>query len=590
MSSAALWITLIILMGIGGFWLYGLGWIIMRPDEQLVYQHTVGSLMDTVWYQGRQDVQAPLWHAFFWTWRQIAGDSEFAGRYQGVLFSLLTIAFVYQLAGRWFDGQHYGWFAMIAVAVNAHFFTYAFEIRPYPVVLLAAVLSMWFLERWLRLQTRRAAIIYGATLALLMYVHYFLAFLGMAQLIYIVAQRPKRAIWMQYGTALLTAFGFWAVWMPIFVGQVITLREIEGSLGIATTTTATNWKTIWRLLELTTNGLPYLLIAMAVWGGYWVRKREYGLVLLWAFGVPAISFTVNLVANVYDPRYVVAMSLGVGIMAGVVIASTPYWLVRIGLLAAFVGVSVWQIPDHLPDRVPHREIFQTISRLSEPGDVMYFDLVDERSPLTAWQMNQYLAPELESNRVRNPAEAEAHRRIWHVTADLHDSGVRERFWEIERTHPLQMALGDCRRWCFYAQLLEGAPNAEALHTFTAPRFDDRLSFYGADHEITDDGIAVRLWWMVEQPLVLDYSMSVRLVDANGGVVMQEDSPPLNAEGEPIPTSQLEAQRMTIDWRNFRQLAAGDYHLQLVVYQPIDGYTLPTETGEDRVQLQMITVP
>jgi hypothetical protein len=455
---------------------------------------------------------------------------------------------------------------------------------------------MWQFWQWLGEPSWRRTFTYGASMALMAYVHYFLAYLVLIQIIYWLAFRPNRQQWLRFAAAGAFALMIWSPWMQTFFYQVNLLREIDGgSLGIASTTTATSWANIRRLMERATNGHIFIFVALLLFGVWRVRRHEYGLLLLWGLGVPVIALTLNNFANVYDQRYIVYLSIGLSSSIGVTIAALPTRILPYVGIMCFVALNLWTLTDHLPTRVPYRHILQRITENAQLDDVILYDNAEEDSPLVRWNINLYLDDELRDSTVASVKEAREYRRVWYVSGNLVQDGVQERFWQLERTHPLMLVTGRCQAdGCFIAQLVEGAPQGKPIDVFESPLDTniDRLPFYGADVDtISDAAVDVRLWWMVDQPTQLDYSMSLRLVDMNGGLVAQKDSPPVTKEGDIQPTSQLAPERMTIDWRTLdvASLPAGEYQLQLIVYQPIDAYNLKGEAGEV-LSLQTIILP
>ncbi len=124
----------------------------MHPDEVLSYVGTEGDLAFTVGYQvGIHDNQAPAWFVLFWAWRQVAGSSEFSARALSLLLTLLTLALLCWLGRVWFPSRS-PWIEVViplTLLGNGFFFTYALDIRPYPLVLLCAALSMAAFQRWM---------------------------------------------------------------------------------------------------------------------------------------------------------------------------------------------------------------------------------------------------------------------------------------------------------------------------------------------------------------------------------------------------------------------------------------------------------
>lgn len=601
----------------------------MHHDEQLVYHFTRFDLAYTVWYQGNQDVHPPLWFSFFWLWRQFVGTAEFSGRLQAILFSLITLAFVWRIGRDWFGRARMGLLSMMALGLNGYFLQYALEIRPYALSMLLAAVSSWVLWRWLKTGERRMGLLYGALVAVMFYVHYFLAFLVAMHLvfglIYIVTRRAlqsRKVLVFQAVSAALVAFVLWLPWLPTFLLQNATLRRLAAEAGNAygagigtpVTTRFTNLQTIADLVVLSTNGqvaiYALVLLAGAIYG--W-RRKAYWLVLLWAFGAPALSLLVNLVAAVYNPRYVAYLTVGLALALGVGLASlalplgagmkrigglaqTSLLLRTLGMLIVltFFGLSLLALPGTVPVRIPYRDIFRQMSAQAEPGDVVYFRQGGEGDNLVQWNMDAYLSPTFSVISDYDLAEAERARRVWFLTGDLFDERVKSDFAALEPSHPVQTVIGQCdRRWCYVAQLMEAPPLSEPV-VFADSDTGDALAFYGADIDRVDAAqIDTRLWWRVEQPLARDYSFGLHLLDTSGNLVAQNDGPVQHYGAETVQTSTMQPGRIYIDFRSLTlppDLPSGQYALTLVVYRPWDNLRLTLADGVDHLLLETITLP
>lgn len=462
----AWWPALLALFLIALFLVDGISRTYMHPDEYLVYRFTREDLNYTVSYLAGSDTHPPLWFSFFWVWRQVVGTSEVAGRMQAVLFSLLALAVLYQTGRTWFGAPRYGLFAMVCLAGLALFFQYALEIRPYGLVLLLGSVSMFSFHRWLAKARWRWGVVYAVSVAAMLYVHYFLVTLILAQAVVFLgwfARRPSRRLaWQAVGAAAL-ALALWSPWLPSFVNQLQNLRSAEllggnarGAIGAGTTTEVTSLQTIMRLVERATNGQPGLyglvLLAGIVLLG---RRANYRLALWWALGVPAISLLLNTVAAVYAPRYVLSFILGLGLALGAALAALP-GRVRWLALAAFAAVSLWALPSQLPqDRVPYRDIVAAFAASARPGDALFYDRANESDDVWKWEVGRQFQPGWGGYRVTTIEDAQAAQRVWFLTADWHNPDVQANFRAIEATHPLQQVIGDCNRyWCFLIQLLE----------------------------------------------------------------------------------------------------------------------------------------
>jgi hypothetical protein len=569
----------------------------VRADEYLVYHFTRNDLGFLIRLLAESDVHPPLWFSSFWGWRQIFGDSEFVGRIYAVFLSMLTFAGVYQIGRRWFGAARYGLFAIMVLGVNALFLNYAIEIRPYAMIMLLVTASMWFYQRWLAGRRWRDALCYGLSVAAMLYVHYFLFVLIVIQVLYFVGVHGRqKALWKQAFGAAGFALLIWLPWVPAVVNQITILRQGEilggnarGIIGSGATTMPTSWRAISELIAIATNGLwPLyaLVLAVSLWFGW--RRRNYRLALVWALGVPVVSMAFNLFLAIYTPRYVVYLVLGLALILAFAFAALPWRRLSVGLLLAFTGVSLMNVPTQLPPHIPYRELFGEVSRLAQPGDVIFIDQPQTRdSDYQQWILGRYLRPDLRENRVYTVEDALPHRRIWHVTEHWMDDAVRDRFRQIEAGHPLQFSMGNCTSaWCYHVQLLEGPPNA-------APSiFGEGLAFWGVDIEsVTNDTLSARLWWVAEMQQPLDYSIGVQLFDANGLLVAQHDGPVKNwYTGEDVQTSQLTPGHIYIDHRQLtlpESLPPGNYTLSLIVYQYWDNARLTLENGMDLLDLKTI---
>lgn len=563
----------------------------LYSDETLVYESTGYDYVTTMSYLPTKDVHPPLWLSIFWLWRHLVGDNEFAGRIHAFLFSLLTLAMTYRIGRDWFGRARHGWFALALLGTNAFFLTYAFDIRPYALVMLVAAVSMWVFERWLRRGTRRLALAYAAVTALLFYLHYFLVFLVVAQVIYFLLRRPSRRLIVQAAGIPLLILALCAPWLPSFAAQVGHLRELAQEagntygLGVGTpaTTNATNVETILRLAQVATGGQPLFYGLLLAFGAalLW-RRAQYRLALIWVLGVPAVALLLNTVAAVYNERYVVYLAVGLALAVGAALAALRRVVARDLVLIGVVALNLWLLPAQLPVRVPYRDLYRSMD--SRPGDVAYFaDPIDQ---FLDWQNQTYLPPVLKIVKDSDLDAASTARRVWFMTGNWFDPQVHAWFEQLEPTHPVQQVLGQCdRAWCYLVQLMEAPPLA------TPQRFGATMDFWGADVDsVSRDAISARLWWRVEQTPDADYSISLRLVDSAGALAAQKDGPIQHYGIETVQTSQLQPGKIYIDWRALdTSIPVGTYRLELVVYQSWDNTRLLLPDGSDALTLETLTI-
>jgi 4-amino-4-deoxy-L-arabinose transferase-like glycosyltransferase len=591
-------IGLLAVFVLAAFYVHNIQTTFMISDEYLVYRFTRGSLPETIDYLANRDVHPPLWFSFFWLWRRVGGESDFAGRMQAILFSMLTLSVVYQLGKRWFGASFYGVFSMIVLGVAALFFHYSLEIRPYALALLLTSLSMLFFQRWLKLRTWQSAIPYAVTLATMLYLHYFLLTFILTQVIYFLFQRPSPPLLKQAIGVALLAFLLWLPWFPSFMTQFGHIRAVElasgdarGVAGSSVTTQPTSVDSIVGLVQLATNG-QWLLYALVLLAGlvYSWRKANYRLALVWAIGVPAVAFMLNTLVAVYSPRYIVNFVIGLALVIAAGLALVPSRL-KWGALALFAGISLWAMPSQLPqDIIPYHMLFRELSAQAQPGDMVLLDHSGyEDGDVMRWQL-QHIVPE--SLRIDTTLDIEKvlpARRIWYVTGDWLNPDVRAIFSRIEQTHPRQSGFGQCDlRWCYLIQLMEAPP-------FETPQvFGLDMAFWGLDVDaVSPEAIQTRMWWKVDQTPPLDYSIGLHLLDAEGNLVAQADGSINHYGQQNINTAQLEPGKIYIDFRTLTlpfALSAGQYQLDMIVYDWQTGERLTLADGGDHLSLDSIMIP
>jgi 4-amino-4-deoxy-L-arabinose transferase-like glycosyltransferase len=594
-------VGLAVLFGFAVYYVHGIHTTYMTVDEYLAYRFTRDSLSDSLSYLANRDVHPPLWFSFFWLWHRIAGESDFAGRMQAILFSMMTMTVVYQLGRCWFGSARYGLMAMVILGVSSLFFWYTHEIRPYGLAMLAASLSMLAFGRWLRLRTRRSAILYAASVALLLYIHYFLFLFIAVQMVYFfVVSGHVRRMWREGVLVALAAFIFWLLWFPNFLTQFQHIREVElasgmsrGVAGSGATTQATSIEAIWQLVQLATNGQPGLyglIFGVSVYFGW--RRGGYRLAFTWALGLPLIAFTFNLVVAVYTPRYIVNFVIGLALVLAVGFAALPR-RIRWGGLAVFAAVSLWALPGQLPkDIIPYRDLFIRLEAESQPGDVLFFDKGNQEDRVFQWQGRHIFSAEFLAARTivyeTDEALAARARRIWHVTAFWFNEDVSASFQRIEQTHPRQGGWGQCDvNWCYLIQLLVAPP-------WDQPQtFGDQLPFWGYDLDrVTAGNIRARLWWRADRGTTASYSIGLHLTDAAGNLVVQSDGVINNYDQALVDTTQLVPGQIYVDFRSLTPatpLSSGDYRLSLIVYDWQTGERLRLLDGTDRLELETIHI-
>jgi uncharacterized membrane protein len=131
------------------------------------------------------DVHPPLYYFLLHYWVMIFGTSESAVRLLSVLFGVLAIPMTY-MVGRQLFNEEAGLLGALILAVSAFNVQYSQETRMYSLMVLLALISMYFFWRFLQQSNLVSSVGYVFSTTLLVYTHYFGVFVVIAQNIYLV--------------------------------------------------------------------------------------------------------------------------------------------------------------------------------------------------------------------------------------------------------------------------------------------------------------------------------------------------------------------------------------------------------------------
>ena len=188
--------------------------------------------------------------------------------------------------------------------------------------------------------------------------------------------------------------------------------------------------------------------------------------------------------------------------------------------------------------------FTLLRENMQPGDVIVVDPSFNSTPSSVWD---YYLRVYFPNGLPFVDSPEGYRRVWYVTVDwLRDPALDAR---VEAGRVAGKYFGPPN---FLIRLYEAPPDPVGI------LFANGMRFHGIDIEraSTPDGpvyhegetVKIRLWWSVDRPVDLDYSVGTYLLGDNG-VNVQTNGPPQPSDAPP-ETSQWEPGRFYIDEREF----------------------------------------
>src|SRR5512139_1981962 len=159
----------------------------------------------------------PGYYVLLRAWTLFAGRGEFALRYPSVIFGVLGVALVYRV-GRRGLGSTVGALAALILTLQPFHFYYSQDARPYSLMVVEAMLMVYFFDRLCRDPRVRWWLAFGLVGAFAVLTHYWMALVVAALCVYLLlhlrAHRQLALVW----------FGGLAAVAAVMLGWLVTSR------------------------------------------------------------------------------------------------------------------------------------------------------------------------------------------------------------------------------------------------------------------------------------------------------------------------------------------------------------------------------
>ncbi|MBL8133305.1 MAG: glycosyltransferase family 39 protein [Anaerolineae bacterium] len=544
-----------------------------------------------------QDRHPPAYFLALNLWSAVTGDSRLALRFLNILAGILTVAVTYRIGAETF-GRRAGVFGALFLAVLSFPVYYSQEVRHYGWLTFAVSLMSLAFLRVLRRPSRTRLIVYGLTVAFMLYVQYLGALLLAVQGVYVlffwrVGLRAKGRLASAWALAALCVLP----WLLVMAQHLAHLLG-SGGLNNYPERLTSSLDTFIRIPNLLFDGQFALLGAAYAIGAFGLLRdrrmlatRHCGYVALGGSGLYAAMFVVNHWVGLLAPRGMVFLLPLIVVVCGAGLARLPDSRIRL-LLVAFTVIAI--LGDYTPPqpRIAADAIAEQIASESDEGDLIVLEMDWDNYAVSyelerqdaqgevflTWRKKDYRDPD-----AQGLFSAESllpdYQRVWVVqwlqppqTLNLLQSGALG--FRLARW--FDVPLGDQ-----YGTRFEDRTATVAL--FEQVDSDGEIALFGDQLALRDavfsetaapgDTLLVDLWWAALQPVALDYSVGVYLMDESSGVVAQHDAAPGDA-----PTSQWASGGLVFDRHRIAlpdDLPLGRYALAVSTYWYADPRPLPT---------------
>jgi hypothetical protein len=574
---------LLVVLLLLAFWVIttNLTWESMWADEAASWGFTRAGLDYVFLSVIKQDVHPPTYYIYVWLWRTwMSSDNLFILRLCSVFPALLAIAFCYRVGRDWFSNRWVGLGAMAFLMTSGVFIYHARELRMYPIIVLMALVSWWFL--WRLVNDKRAGWWqYTLWVILMAYTYYYLADVVLMQLIF-VALFYRTKIWRVIAPCVIALIAF-LPWLPIFILQLRTARAQANDpnapiIGKFLGTVSTNAGAITDLILSYTAKQPIFVIFLIIVGLSAIfvlpaKSRRWVIAAaLWLFLTLILFLSINLVIPIYGPRFVLFVLPAVALLVGLAVYRMPDRRIRTATVSVLlIGGLVTHQDGFLSPHTPHRDLLATVSEHYLPGDRIWYNL--DAGALGS----SVLASEESYHLIHDAPNLKLDYFVWAAPSEFVDVKTTRRVWDIrpywvdippQIVEPLQNGRAVTEQYTILAytiRLYEAPPQdapaifGDMLAMKVSP--PDQASYH------PNDVVTVPTWWQAQKQVPLDYSIGLILTkDGSTDPVAQLDK---GLVINKLPTSQLvPSDNFTLDNLSLTlpgNLAPGDYSIWAALY-------------------------
>lgn len=538
-------------------------------DEIWSIWQTMGTPQQIV--QWTSPTESPAYFLLLDAWKHLAGIDPFVLRYFSLLLCLPGFVFMYRAVRRQ-HGHVAGLVASLAyyafaisqfTSLYARSYVFAFSVLP---------LTLWLIQRYFDKPSFLRSILLALSLVIL-----YISTVTIVPVFFLLGLY----------TLLVYRQRIWLWWLPVLILLVLVLPDILTNKlqQVSNHTNATRMFALPALpaavLELYTYltgswlWLIILAFTVVILVVFWRKtnrqpKSTSQLLfwLLWVIGVPVLLYILEPRLGFYTlKRYAWWYVFGLALFIALV-------LVRLPKTGQWISISLLAVVCFLPFRLndfsyivtPLGENLNWLTEHIEANDALLLDSNHTCNLPEEWD---YYTQLYFPAGLRYVDHIEDVRRVWYVSSQDAESEAFEK--SLEASHVAGRFVGppDC-----LFRLYEAPPDTVGI------LYPNGMRFHGAEIMNGDKPLSgilvmregqsfkVRLWWSVDRPVDLDYSVGLSLT--REVVERQWDSAPqlVYPVGAPFETSRWQSGQIYVEERELQMpypYSRGGLALGMVVY-------------------------
>jgi hypothetical protein len=474
----------------------------------------------------------PLYFVMIAVWKDLVGIHPFVLRLLTALTYMIAITALFRVMWR-LRGMRAALLVVLAFSALGFTLRISTEIRGYMLMFAFYLFTFWLTERYFTRPSLRRAFPLAICLAGIFYT-YLAGTIGYLMLGLYTIVVFRRAIWRWWLPAVL-AFMFA---LPLLFFRVDEAAErISGDwfLGLFLNEISDYFV---RFTVYQYEGYPVAVwIVLIVLSALILVLNRHRLTrhtlafFLWLVLMPVVMFLLNPIIYLFYLHYSMALMLGIAVWVGWGISFLNRSLF---ITAAVILIILNSYPFHLHYDLGFDEPFESnfawLSQNIQWGDVVLIDpgctrtceIYDDKK----WD---YFTGLYFPNGLQYVDQPASYRRIWYITDELNlDPNISA---AVSQNRIPGHFVGPAG---FLWRLYEAPPDVNGVLFENGMRFhgvdvlDNITGFYESGPTIIrreGEKVRLRLWWSVDEPVSVDYSVATYITGAEGEIRAQFDGPP-----------------------------------------------------------------
>ncbi|MEM7033530.1 MAG: glycosyltransferase family 39 protein [Chloroflexota bacterium] len=551
----------------------------LRGDEAASATYASLSFAEILDITRIADPHPPLFYLVLGVWESFVGTSEYAVRFWVVIPAVLTVALLYQFA-RQLTSQTAGVLSACLLALNSFHIWHAQDVRSYTWFILLGLVSTFVLQQATLKRRWIMWTLYGVSLLILFYVHYYSAFLLVFHGLYVAVlflQEVRNgkmksrgqliALPIQWGSMVVVALLLFLPWLSQswefvtrFTGdfdpampQVVLARGLFAFSGgvVDLGYGQARWVFIY-----------VVLASFGVWTA-WRTKVRLALLLSLYFTLPFVGIMIlTLRGQAFTERYLLSaipafmmlVALGIDGVSKMLNVSEK-WLIAPVLLATvwFNGQALqhYHFTPEFAKSPEWKEAFDYVAQHRQPdNDALLYNFPEAS---VTYYLDTYLSPQREGHNLpvilapptANPAFADLDQYLTTLLADYKGvwlTPINARGWDDDRQlerwlhrYGDRQLVGDFR-WIRAERYLTPKAIAQTM-THQKAEFVNGITLRGFQlfNTMSIDGgyivhetvpLDLSLYWTTTQTTEHPLTVFVQLIDETGFFRGGQDNQPI----------------------------------------------------------------